>query len=212
MASRTSPPVRNTYILDSRRVIQWLTTNTPGQHLLDWEFTPVYAQAYLGAWGITEALRQGADIVLCGRVTDASPTIGCAAYYHNWKREDYDRLAHAFVAGHFLECSTYVTGGNFSGFKSLPGSSLDVAFPIVEIHEGGEFVVTMQEGKDGMVTPETCKAQLVYEIQGPLYYNPDVVAVLDEIIMENEGANRVYDDPASILNVPLTRNLVVSRM
>lgn len=129
--------------------------------------------------------------MLCGRVTDASPTIACAAYHYQWRRTDLNQLAHAFVAGHFLECSTYVTGGNFSGFKSLPSPSVDIGFPIVEMDPTGEFIVTLQSGKEGMVTEETCKAQLLYEIQGPLYYNPDVVAVLDEIITEQQGPNRV---------------------
>ncbi|KAJ5668456.1 uncharacterized protein N7477_007026 [Penicillium maclennaniae] len=101
-------------------------------------------------------------------------------------------LAHAFVAGHFLECSTYVTGGNFSGFKSLPGKLVDIGFPIAEISAAGDFVVTTQESKDGKVTEDTCKAQLLYEIQGPYYYNPDVVAILDNIIIKQLAPNRVY--------------------
>ena len=124
-------------------------------------------------------------------MADASPTIAAAAYFHGWVREDYSRLAHAFVAGHFIECSTYVTGGNFSGFKSLPGKCLDLAFPTVEIESNGEFVVTMQQNRDGMVTADTCKAQLLYEIQGPYYYNSDVVAILDNIKITQVGENRV---------------------
>lgn len=138
-----------------------------------------------------EAFRHGADIVLCGRVADASPTMACAAYSHGWKRKDYPQLAHAFIAGHLIECSTYVTGGNFSGFKSLPGLSLDIAFPIAEIQSDGDFYITMQKDKHGMVTVDTCKAQLLYEIQGPYYYNSDVVAVLDNIKMVQAGENRV---------------------
>jgi hypothetical protein len=95
------------------------------------------------------------------------------------------------VAGHFIECSTYVTGGNFSGFKSLSGKFLDLAFPIVEIEANGEFVVTKQQNRDGLVTADTCKAQLLYEIQGPYYYNSDVVAVLDNIKITQVGENRV---------------------
>lgn len=95
------------------------------------------------------------------------------------------------MAGHFLECSTYVTGGNFSGFKSLPGKSLDIGFPILEIESDGTFVITKQMERDGMVTVDTCKAQLLYEIQGPYYYNSDVVAVLSDIVMEDQGPHRV---------------------
>jgi hypothetical protein len=183
----------HTYIGDSAsaHTIQVLSRLDLGKPLSTWEFEPIYAQAYLGGWGIVEALRNDADIVLCGRVADASPTIGCAAYHFGWSRQDYGKLAHAFAAGHFIECSTYVTGGNFTGFKSLPGKSLDLGFPIVEMKENGEFFVTKQAGRDGIVTSETCKAQLLYEIQGPRYYNSDVVAILDNIKIEDVGENRV---------------------
>lgn len=129
--------------------------------------------------------------MLCGRVADASPTIGCAAYHFGWSQRDYSQLAHAFVAGHFIECSTYVTGGNFTGFKSLPGESLNLGFPIVEMEENGEFIVTKQNNRDGMVTADTCKSQLLYEIQGPYYYNSDVVAILDKIEIRQTGKDRV---------------------
>lgn len=129
--------------------------------------------------------------MLCGRVADASPTIGCAAYHFGWSQQSYAELAHAFVAGHFIECSTYVTGGNFTGFKSLPGASLNLGFPIVEMGKNGEFIVTKQKGRDGIVTADTCKAQLLYEIQGPYYYNSDVVAILDKIQIREVGKDRV---------------------
>ncbi|WQF78843.1 Putative acyclic terpene utilization [Colletotrichum destructivum] len=167
------------------------TNLTTGENIKDWPFEPIYAQAYLGCWGIVEAFKQGAHIVVCGRVADASPTIACAAYHYNWRRNDYSQLAHALVAGHLIECTTYVTGGNFSGFKSLAGTSVDIGFPIAEFEANGEFCVYRQARKGGMVTVETCKAQLLYEIQGPYYYNSDVVAVLDNIKMSHVGENRV---------------------
>ncbi|KAH6663997.1 hypothetical protein F5X68DRAFT_251252 [Plectosphaerella plurivora] len=170
---------------------QDFTSLTHGNKLSNWEFEPIYAQCYLGGWGIVEALKQGADIVLCGRVADASPTIGCSAYHFGWEREAYQELAAAFVAGHFIECSTYVTGGNFSGFKSLPGDTSNLGFPIVEMSSNGHFYITKQREHGGMVTVDTCKAQLLYEIQGPLYYNSDVVARLDEIRIEQAGKDRV---------------------
>ncbi|KAJ5850926.1 hypothetical protein N7455_010782 [Penicillium solitum] len=188
------------------------TNLTTGQKLSDWEFDPIYAQCYLGAWGIVEAFNQGADIVLCGRVTDASPTIACAAYHYQWSRQDFDQLAHAFVAGNFLECSTYVTGGNFSGFKSLPGPGIDIGFPVAEINAGGDFVVTIQKGKDGMVTENTCKAQLLYEIQGPLYYNPDVVAILDDIVIKEEGINRVHVSNVKSIKPPPTTKIGITAL
>jgi hypothetical protein len=95
------------------------------------------------------------------------------------------------IAGHFLECSTYVTGGNFSGFKSLPGDVSRISFPIAEIAADGTFVITKQKDRGGMVTVDTCKAQLLYEIQGPLYYNSDVVAELSNIEIQEVGENRV---------------------
>ncbi|OLN91620.1 hypothetical protein CCHL11_06604 [Colletotrichum chlorophyti] len=174
--------------LDSGEAFKNLTT---GENMKDWPFQPIYAQAYLGCWGIVEAFKHGAHIVLCGRVADASPTIACAAYHHGWKRDNYSQLAHALVAGHFIECTTYVTGGNFSGFKSLPGTSVDIGFPIAEVEVAGTFTVYKQARKGGMVTLETCKAQLLYEIQGPYYYNSDVVAVIDSIKMEQVSENRV---------------------
>ncbi|WDK13120.1 hypothetical protein CGRA01v4_04401 [Colletotrichum graminicola] len=169
---------------------------TAGENIKDWPFAPVYAQAYLGCWGIVEAFRQGAHIVLCGRVADASPTIACAAFHHGWRRNDYSQLAHALVAGHLIECTTYITGGNFSGFKSLPGISVDIGFPVAEVEATGEFCISKQAGRGGMVTLETCKAQLLYEIQGPYYYNSDVVAVLDNIEMTQVG-----DDKVRVFNV-----------
>lgn len=171
-----------------------LSLSLSGKKLSEWDFEPIYAQCYLGAWGIVEALQHEADIVLCGRVADASPTIGCAVYHFGWERGNLEQLAHALVAGHFIECSTYVTGGNFSGFKSLPGNSTNLGFPIVEMGQNGEFDVTMQKDRDGMVTVDTCKAQLLYEIQGPLYYNSDVVAVLGNIKIEQRAENRVWVD------------------
>lgn len=83
-----------------------------------WVYEPIFAQRYLGGWGIAKALEAGADIVVCGRVADASPTIGAAAWWHGWARDDYDQLERALMAGHLIECSTYVTGGNYTGFKT----------------------------------------------------------------------------------------------
>ena len=139
-----------------------------GEELREWAFEPMYAQAYLGGLGIAEAFRQGAMIVICGRVSDASPVIGAAVWYHGWKREGLDRLANAFVAGHLLECSTYVTGGNFTGFKSLEkGNWVDIGFPIGEISRDGELVITKQKGSGGAVTVDTCSSQLLYEVCCP---------------------------------------------
>lgn len=155
-----------------------------GEKLQDWEFKDeiIAAQAYLGGMGIARAFGEGADIVVCGRVSDASPVIGAAAWWHGWDETDFDELARAFVAGHLVECSTYVCGGNFSGFKDHEGKGwLDIGFPIAEVGKKGEVVITKQKDTGGEVSTEACKAQLLYEIQGPWYFNSDVTAILDKI-------------------------------
>jgi hypothetical protein len=167
-----------------------------GEKLAEWDFKDdiIGAQAYLGGLGIARALEEGADIVICGRVSDASPAIGAAVWWHGWRREDLKELASAFVAGHLIECSTYVCGGNFTGFKELEkgnNSWFDIGYPIAEIGKKGELVITKQKGTGGLITVDTCKAQLLYEIQGPWYFNSDVTAVIDELAFEQLGYNRV---------------------
>jgi hypothetical protein len=137
-----------------------------GKNLSEWGQKPVAAQAYLGAFGVAEAFRQGADIVLCGRVADASVCMGGAIWWHNWSRENLPELAASLIAGHLVECSSYVTGANFSGFKKIPRSD-DPGLPIAEIGGNGELIITKIKGSGGAVTTETVKSQLLYEIQGP---------------------------------------------
>lgn len=169
-----------------------LTNIYTGEKLSDWKFEPIYAQAYLGGLGIAEAFAQGAQIVICGRVSDASPVIGSAYWYHGWKRSQLRELANAFVAGHLIECSTYVTGGNFSGFRDLEALGWeDIGYPIVEISKDGGVIVTKQRNTGGQVTIDTCSSQLLYEIQGPYYHNSDVTAVLDGVWFEQIGTDRV---------------------
>jgi hypothetical protein len=134
-----------------------------GETLKEWQFKPIYAQAYLGGLGIAEAFKQGAQIVVCGRVSDASPVIGAAYWWHKWNRDQLHELANAFVAGHLLECSTYVAGGNYSGFKELEDSEggwSDIGFPIGEIDGDGQVVITKQKGSNGLVSANTCSSQL----------------------------------------------------
>jgi hypothetical protein len=155
------------------------------QTLADWPFEPLLAQCYLGGWSIAKAFEAGADIVLCGRCADASPIVAAAAYWHGWQREDYDRLARALIAGHLIECSTYVTGGNFTGFKQMDWTTIhDLGYPIAEIGNDGEVVITKARGSGGLVSTATCKEQLLYEIQGKYYFNSDVTAVIDEVVFE----------------------------
>ncbi|RDI76422.1 hypothetical protein Vi05172_g13578 [Venturia inaequalis] len=163
-----------------------------GQSLAEWKYEPVFAQCYLGGMGIAAAFKAGADIVICGRVADASPIIGAAAWWHDWSRADYDQLAQALMAGHLIECSVYVTGGNFSGFKSLDWEGInDFGYPIAEISSDGDVVITKPEGTGGLVSVETCKEQFLYEIQGTYYLNCDVTAIIDQAAITRVGENRV---------------------
>lgn len=150
----------------------------------------VTANAYLGAWGIVEALRRGADIVICPRVTDAALVIGPAAWKFNWARDDWDRLAAGIVAGHIIECGAQCTGGNYSFFKEVPDIHR-IGFPIAEMHRDGSFVITKHPGTGGLVSVGTITAQLLYEIQGPRYLNPDATARFDSIHLEQAGPDRV---------------------
>lgn len=161
-----------------------------GAPLADWIATPFAANAYLGGWGVTAALDAGADIVVCGRVTDASLTVGPAAWWHGWQAEDFDALAGAVVAGHIIECGPHAVGGNFSGFLDIPHRTVP-GFPIAEIAADGSCVVTKHARDGGAVTRDTVTAQIMYEIQGPVYLNPDVTVRLDDLRVRDVGPDRV---------------------
>ena len=148
------------------------------------------ANAYLGGWGIKEALDRGADVVICGRVTDAALVVGPAASRFGWARDDWDRLAGAVAAGHILECGTQATGGNYAFFEEVP-SFRAMGFPLAELREDGSFVITKHPGTGGLVSVGTVTAQLVYEIASPRYPSPDVTARFDSLQLEQEGPDRV---------------------
>jgi hypothetical protein len=154
------------------------------------------ANAYLGAFGIAAALRDGADIVVTGRVTDASLVVGPAVAHFGWDPTAYDELAGAVVAGHVLECGAQATGGNFSGFLAMvsTGSTDEgrpLGFPLAEIADDGSCVITKHDGTGGVVSVDTVTAQLMYEVQGPLYLGPDVTTRLDTIELGDDGPDRV---------------------
>ncbi|KNG84978.1 hypothetical protein ANOM_006781 [Aspergillus nomiae NRRL 13137] len=159
--------------------------------LKDWSLKPHCAVAYIGAWGIVEALNSGADIVICGRVTDASPVIGAAAWWYRWQRDAWDELAGALVAGHLIECGPYVTGANFSGFKPLLPKLVDLSFPVAEVSLDGSCIITKCEAYGGAVTKSNTISQLLYELQGELYLNPDVAADLRNVSVDEVGPDRV---------------------
>ncbi|OZE80722.1 exopolyphosphatase [Rhodococcus sp. 15-649-1-2] len=152
--------------------------------------SPLTANAYLGAWGIVEALKSGADVVVTGRVTDASVIVGPAAYHFGWNRTDYDALAGAVVAGHVIECGTQATGGNYSFFTEIADMGRP-GFPIAEIHADGSSVITKHDGTGGAVSVGTVTAQLLYEITGGRYANPDVTARIDTAVLTQESSDRV---------------------
>ena len=148
------------------------------------------ANAYLGAFGIAEALAQGVDVVVTGRVTDASVVVGPAIAHHGWTRDDFDALAGAVVAGHVIECGTQATGGNFSGFTGLD-MTRPLGFPIAEVAADGSCVITKHPDTGGAVTVDTVTAQLVYEVGGPVYLGPDVSTRLDTMTLAQDGRDRV---------------------
>jgi hypothetical protein len=150
----------------------------------------ITANAYLGCFGIVEALAQGADIVITGRVTDAAVVCGPAAWHHGWARDDWDALAGAVVAGHVIECGAQVTGGNYSFFTEVSGMAR-VGFPWVEIAEDGSSVVGKHDGTGGEVSIGTVTSQLLYEIASPTYLGPDVSARFDTIRLEQLATDRV---------------------
>jgi hypothetical protein len=153
--------------------------------------TPLSANAYLGAWGIAQALGAGADVVVCPRVTDASLVVGPAAWWWSWSRDDWDALAGAVVAGHIIECGAQATGGNYSFFEEIPDLTKPPGFPLAEIDRDGSSIITKHEGTGGLVSVGTITAQLLYEIGGPLYLNPDVVADFRSIRLAEDGPDRV---------------------
>jgi hypothetical protein len=151
------------------------------------------ANAYLGAEGIAQALRAGADVVVTGRVADPSLTVGPALAHFGWAADDWDRLARATMAGHLLECGAQVSGGYYAdpGFKDVPDLA-HVGFPIAEIDADGGCVVFKADGTGGCVDEHTVKEQLLYELHDPAaYLTPDVVADISAATVEQVGPDRV---------------------
>ena len=163
---------------------------TSGEPLSSWPHQPLTANAYLGGFGIARALANGADIVITGRVADASVVVGPAAWWWSWTPNDYDALAGAVAAGHVIECGPQATGGNFSGFRTI-ADLVQPGFPIAEIDADGSSVITKNPGTGGTVTRDTVTAQLLYEIGEPAYLNSDVTTHLDTAALTDLGDDRV---------------------
>lgn len=161
-----------------------------GAPLSSWGLDPICANAYLGAFGIAKALETGADIVITGRVADASLVAGAAAWWWGWDEADYAELAGAVAAGHVIECGPQACGGNFSGFRSMSRGKLP-GFPIAEIESDGSATITKHSNTGGTVTVDTVTSQLLYEIGSPTYLNPDVSVHLDTVALAQLAPDRV---------------------
>ncbi|MDV6298340.1 acyclic terpene utilization AtuA family protein [Dietzia maris] len=172
---------------------------------------PVTANAYLGAFGIARCLDAGADVVVTGRVTDASVIVGPAISHFGWGRDDLDALAGATAAGHVIECGTQATGGNYAFFNrgEIP-DPVTPGFPIAEIAADGTSVITKHAGTGGAVTVGTVTSQLLYEVTGARYGGPDVVTRLDTAVVEQEGPDRVRISGVVGETAPLTTKVSVT--
>jgi hypothetical protein len=182
-----------------------------GEPLETWSRQPLTANAYLGGFGVAAALEAGADVVVTGRVADASLVSGAAAWWWGWTPGDHDRLAGAVVAGHVIECGAQATGGNFSGFQEIADLA-HPGFPLAEIDRDGSSVISKHPGTGGAVTVDTVTAQLLYEVDGPGYLNPDVVARLDTVRLEQAGADRVRINGVAGSPPPPTTKVAVTAL
>jgi Acyclic terpene utilisation family protein AtuA len=167
-----------------------LVNTDTGERLADVGVTPLTANAYLGGQPIAEALRLGADVVITGRVTDAALAVGPGIWRFGWSGEDLDALAGAVAAGHIIECGCQATGGNYAFFNEVPDLAR-AGFPLAELAADGTAVITKHPGSGGLVSVGTVTAQLLYEIGGPRYANPDVIARFDTIRLAQQGPDRV---------------------
>jgi hypothetical protein len=151
------------------------------------------ANAYLGARPLADALAQGADVVITGRVADPALVLAPLLHEFGWGMEDWDLLGQGTVAGHLLECAGQVCGGYYAdpGVKDVPGLAR-LGFPIGEVSSDGTLVLTKVAGSGGMINAGTCKEQLLYEIHDPsCYLTPDVIADFSQVSITEDGPDRV---------------------
>lgn len=164
-----------------------------GKPLKDLDGEVVSANAYMGMEGIVKALQEGADVIITGRVSDPALFIAPLVYEFGWTAEDYEKLGKGTLIGHLLECAGQVTGGYYAepGKKDI-NNLWNLGFPIAEVDESGDVVITKVEGTGGSVTTSTCTEQLLYEIHNPeKYITPDCVADFSKVSMEQIGVDRV---------------------
>jgi hypothetical protein len=166
------------------------------------------ANAYLGAFPVAAALDRGADIVICGRVTDPSLVLGPMIHEFGWKPDEYDKLAAGTIAGHIVECGAQCTGANYTNWREID-DFVRIGYPVIEAFPSGEFFISKHAGTGGRVSIETVASQLVYEMGDPVnYITPDVIANFASIQMEQSGADRVR--VFGIKGLPPTKMLKVS--
>ncbi|MBE5987601.1 MAG: DUF1446 domain-containing protein [Paenibacillaceae bacterium] len=164
-----------------------------GGRLSDIQGEILSANGYIGIKGIVDALRAGADIIITGRVADPSLSLAPLCHEFGWSMDEYEKLGKGTWIGHLLECAGQVTGGYFAdpGYKDVP-ELWNLGFPIIEVDENGDGIVTKLPGTGGMVTRETVQEQTLYEIQDPEnYFTPDVIADFSKVRIEQEGKDRV---------------------
>jgi hypothetical protein len=171
----------------------------------------LFANAYLGAQPIAEALARGADIVLTGRVADAALTLGPLAHEFGWKWDDWDRMAAGLTLGHLLECSGQGSGGNFGSageWAKVPDYA-NLGYPIAEVSEDGRAIFTKAPGTGGRVSFDTVRQQLLYEVHNPhAYFSPDVVLDMGTLKFEDQGGDRVRISGATGTARPKTLKVV----
>ena len=147
----------------------------------------------MGCAGIVQALEQGADIVITGRVADPALVLGPLVFEFGWSMDDWDKLGKGTLAGHLLECAGQVTGGYYCdpGIRDVP-ELWNLGFPLAEVGEDGSLTITKLPGTGGLVSEDTCKQQLIYELQDPArYYTPDCTADFQHVSMQQDGPDRV---------------------
>lgn len=149
------------------------------------------ANVYFGCQPIVEALKEGADVIITGRVTDTGLTLAPMIHEFGWEADDYDKMAVGTIAGHIIECGAQVSGGNFTDWEKVEDFA-DIGFPIIEAHPNGDFFVTKHENTGGLVSEMTVKEQLLYEIGDPAeYITPDVIADFTSIQVKETEKNKV---------------------
>lgn len=162
-----------------------------GEPVTDVKDKLLSANVYFGCRPIVDALKKGADIIITGRVTDTGLTLAPLIYEFGWEYDDYDKMAVGTIAGHIIECGAQSSGGNFTDWEKVEDFT-NIGFPIIEAYPDGDFYVTKHEGTGGLVSSQTVKEQLMYEIGDPKeYITPDVVADFTSVHVEDAGKNRV---------------------